>query len=103
MPPHDLLQYLKEIESELGRDFGATRNGPRPVDLDILYYNDIEFTTPTLVIPHPRILEREFVLRPLTEYNFFANYSASLLILNTLELGEQLNSCYLFWSLEKTT
>lgn len=67
MNPEELLVQLKEIEGKLGRDFSAVRNGPRPIDLDILFFNHIEYKTDKLVIPHPRIQERLFVLEPLAE------------------------------------
>ena len=67
LTPKDLLKSLKSIEQQLGRDFNGQRYGPRPIDLDILYYEDAELNEPDLMIPHPRIHEREFVLRPLAE------------------------------------
>jgi len=72
LPPHDLLKHLKTIEEDLGRDFGGIRNGPRPMDLDILMVQDIKegviaMETDDLIIPHPRINEREFVLKPLSD------------------------------------
>ena len=67
LTPIELLKALKMIEEQLGRDFQGQRYGPRPIDLDILYYEDIELGLPELIIPHPRIQEREFVLRPLAE------------------------------------
>ncbi|KAL7752988.1 trifunctional dihydropteroate synthetase [Sorochytrium milnesiophthora] len=64
--PHSLLKTLKSCEENAGRtDTG--RNGPRPIDLDILFYDNVELNTDTLIIPHPRIQEREFVLRPLCD------------------------------------
>ncbi|KAI8058135.1 Dihydropteroate synthase-like protein [Syncephalis plumigaleata] len=67
LSPKDLLTVLKRIEAELGRDFNTIRNGPRVIDLDILFYDNITLDTPDLVIPHPRLAEREFVLRPLCD------------------------------------
>ncbi|KAJ8326119.1 trifunctional dihydropteroate synthetase [Batrachochytrium dendrobatidis] len=68
LSPHDLLCLLKKIEADLGRDLhGGVCNGPRPIDLDILFYNQLELNSETLVIPHPRITERAFVLRPLCD------------------------------------
>jgi dihydroneopterin aldolase/2-amino-4-hydroxy-6-hydroxymethyldihydropteridine diphosphokinase/dihydropteroate synthase len=61
-----LLVEVKKIEQTLGR-VESYRNGPRSADLDILFYDDLEMKTDTLEIPHPRIQEREFVLRPLCE------------------------------------
>eukprot|EP00842_Homolaphlyctis_polyrhiza_P000444 jgi/Hompol1/13/HPOL_002426-RA len=68
LEPIALLDQLKQIESNMGRDLqGGIRNGPRPIDLDILFYNNLEMKTDTLIIPHPRIAEREFVLCPLCD------------------------------------
>lgn len=66
LEPHDLLSNLKDIESELGR-VKIVDNGPRPIDLDILLYQNETIATESLIIPHPRMMEREFVLRPLCE------------------------------------
>ncbi len=66
LAPHDLLAALKQIEHALGRR-PARRWGPRPIDLDILFYGDLQLDTPDLLIPHPRIAERSFVLAPLAE------------------------------------
>lgn len=66
LSPCDLLGRLKEIESSLGRT-PTFRNGPRLIDLDILFYDDLVLDTPPLVIPHPRLHERAFVLVPLAE------------------------------------
>ncbi|MFH1281223.1 MAG: 2-amino-4-hydroxy-6-hydroxymethyldihydropteridine diphosphokinase [Candidatus Omnitrophota bacterium] len=64
--PHQLLRELQKIESELGR-LRTVVNGPRTIDLDILLYGDICINEQALNIPHPRILERDFVLYPLKE------------------------------------
>jgi len=66
LAPEALLAALKAIERALGRQ-PAPRYGPRPIDIDILMYDDVRLSTRTLEIPHPRMLEREFVLRPLAE------------------------------------
>ncbi len=66
LPPLELLAALKEIEHALGRRPGP-RWGPRPIDLDILFYSGVELSTPDLVIPHPLVAERAFVLAPLSE------------------------------------
>ncbi|KAF9302777.1 trifunctional dihydropteroate synthetase [Mortierella antarctica] len=67
LAPLDLLKKLKEIEAEMGRDFNTIRNGPRPIDLDILLYDSIEYKDDTLTIPHIAMQDREFVLRPLCD------------------------------------
>lgn len=66
LEPQELLTKLKHIEGALGREANF-RNGPRPIDLDILFYNDLVMDTERLTIPHPRIQEREFVLWPLCD------------------------------------
>jgi 2-amino-4-hydroxy-6-hydroxymethyldihydropteridine diphosphokinase len=66
LEPLKLLAMLKDIESRLGRK-SDIRWGPRIIDLDILFYDDIVIKTPELNIPHPGISERVFVLRPLSE------------------------------------
>lgn len=66
LPPADLLTFLKQLESELGR-VPTFRNGPRLIDIDILFYDDLVLNTPPLVIPHPRLHERDFVLVPLAD------------------------------------
>jgi len=66
LSPAALLDCVKEIESRMGRRSGPL-NSPRPIDIDILLYGDIALQTPELAIPHPRLAQREFVLRPLAE------------------------------------
>ena len=61
-----LLKYLKQLEAGLGRE-KSIRWGPRLIDLDILFYDDLVIDTPPLVIPHPRLHERAFVLVPLAD------------------------------------
>lgn len=86
LTPHELLDELKRIERQLGRKYqgdgagSVIRNGPRPIDLDILFYETrveeggswfrretLHSENPDLTIPHPRIQERTFVLQPLQE------------------------------------
>ncbi len=66
LEPESLLAYLKQLEVELGRKQNF-RWGPRLIDLDILFYGDLVIDTPPLVIPHPRLHERAFVLVPLMD------------------------------------
>ena len=66
LAPETLLIHLKRIERELGRKHKG-QNLPRPIDIDILIYDDEKINLPDLVIPHPGIGEREFVLRPMQE------------------------------------
>ncbi|PKI62462.1 hypothetical protein CRG98_017086 [Punica granatum] len=64
--PHDLLQELKKIEKDMGRTAGI-RYGPRPIDLDILFYGKFRINSDTLTVPHERIWERPFVMAPLID------------------------------------
>ena len=68
LDPHALLFTLHKIEKKFGRDRAKeSRWGPRPLDLDILAYDDIALQKPELTLPHPRLFERAFVLVPLAE------------------------------------
>ncbi len=64
--PGGLLTLIKAIESKLGRA-PKTHNAPRFIDIDILFYGDQVLETPKLVIPHPQLAERAFVLVPMAE------------------------------------
>lgn len=64
--PEELIFITRGIERKLGRVKKIFR-GPRVIDIDILLYDDIKLTTPQLIIPHPRMLERPFVMKPLEE------------------------------------
>jgi len=66
LDPRTLLATLKQIETGVGRTI-TFRYGPRVIDLDILFYDDILIKTPELTIPHPSIPERAFVLVPLAD------------------------------------
>ncbi|MDD4953730.1 MAG: 2-amino-4-hydroxy-6-hydroxymethyldihydropteridine diphosphokinase [Candidatus Omnitrophica bacterium] len=66
LAPLTLLKKLKNIEQELGR-IKTVRNGPRAIDLDILLYADKIIKRKELIVPHPRMFERDFVIRPLSE------------------------------------
>jgi 2-amino-4-hydroxy-6-hydroxymethyldihydropteridine diphosphokinase len=66
LPPQELLVALQAIETRYGR-VRTTKNAPRTLDLDLLLYGDGLIRTPDLVVPHPRLHERAFVLLPLVE------------------------------------
>jgi len=66
LAPVKLLKYLKDLETRLGRR-PSVRYGPREIDIDILFYNEIILNTPELTIPHPNLHERAFVLIPLAD------------------------------------
>lgn len=65
-PPRELLGQLQRVEAGMGRQRDAP-NGPRFIDIDIIFYDDLVVSEPDLVIPHPRVAERAFVLVPLAD------------------------------------
>jgi 2-amino-4-hydroxy-6-hydroxymethyldihydropteridine diphosphokinase len=68
LAPHALLARTQAVESALGRDRGTERHwGPRPIDLDLLAYDDLALQSADLTLPHPHLFERAFVLVPLAE------------------------------------
>jgi len=66
LAPLPLLKHLKRLEVALGRK-ASFQNGPRLIDIDILFYDDLVLETPELVIPHPHVHERGFVLLPMLD------------------------------------
>jgi 2-amino-4-hydroxy-6-hydroxymethyldihydropteridine diphosphokinase len=66
LSPRELLSRLLAIEARHGRQ-RQLPNGPRTLDLDLLLYGDVHIAEPDLTVPHPRMWERDFVMRPLRE------------------------------------
>jgi 2-amino-4-hydroxy-6-hydroxymethyldihydropteridine diphosphokinase len=67
LEPKSLLRFLKSLEHEIGRRPGGPAGGPRPIDLDILLYEDRVLESEELTVPHRRLSERAFALVPLAE------------------------------------
>ena len=68
LEPHALLTRVQNVERSLGRDRTNERRwGPRPIDIDILAYDNVVLREPDLTLPHPHLFERAFVLLPLAE------------------------------------
>ncbi len=67
LPPEALLHLAKDIEARMGRVPNGQIDSPRPIDIDILFYNNKIMETQNLSIPHPRLKDRAFVLIPLAE------------------------------------
>lgn len=67
LDPFDLLNELNSIERDTGRVYNPIRFGPRTLDLDIILYDDLVKNSADLIIPHPRMHKRRFVLRPICD------------------------------------
>ena len=65
--PEELLDLCKAVEVEQGRMFGGPRHGPRPLDVDMLLFEDLVVSGERLTLPHPELTSRRFVLAPLVE------------------------------------
>jgi 2-amino-4-hydroxy-6-hydroxymethyldihydropteridine diphosphokinase len=67
LEPHPLLDACKAVERALGREPGGVRHGPRPIDVDVLLLEGVEFESDRLRLPHREVTSRRFVLAPLLE------------------------------------
>jgi 2-amino-4-hydroxy-6-hydroxymethyldihydropteridine diphosphokinase len=65
--PEELLEACKAVERSLGRAPGGVRHGPRPIDVDVLLLDSLEYSSDRLTLPHPEVTSRRFVLVPLLE------------------------------------
>jgi 2-amino-4-hydroxy-6-hydroxymethyldihydropteridine diphosphokinase len=66
LEPQELLQFTQTVQEKVGR-VERFRNGPREIDVDILFYDKVMYKDEVLEIPHPRIQERDFVLQPFSD------------------------------------
>ena len=67
LTPRELLEALQDIQNRAGRERDPVRFGPRIIDLDVIFYDDEMIDTPELVVPHPRMHKRRFVLQPICD------------------------------------
>lgn len=67
LEPEELLDLLKRVEAEIGRETGLPRHSPRVIDIDLLLMGDLEFQSERLKLPHREVTSRRFVLAPLLE------------------------------------
>jgi len=65
--PEELLDACKDVERSLGREPGGRRHGPREIDVDVLLLDEFEYESDRLILPHPEVTSRRFVLVPLLE------------------------------------
>jgi len=70
LEPEPLLDLCKALERELGREAGAPRHAPRPIDIDLLLLGELSYSSPRLRLPHEQVCTRRFVLIPLLELDF---------------------------------
>ena len=96
--PHELIKKLQLIEKRLKKQKSIV-NGPRRIDLDIIYYNKIILKHSSIIIPHPRAHLRDFVLYPICEIIPF--YTHPIIKRTTKELINQLNENYIFKKIKK--
>jgi len=98
LSPHELLTHLKSIEDKLARVRGE-KWGPRTIDLDIIFYDDLVMKDDDLIIPHPRAHLRRFVLEPICE--IAPDFINPALEISTLELLEKLGDSKVVIKLEQ--
>ncbi|MCL4159071.1 UNVERIFIED_CONTAM: hypothetical protein GTU68_042068, partial [Idotea baltica] len=87
--PLELIEKVLALETKLGR-IRTEKWASRVIDIDILYFNDWHFNTPNLVVPHPYIAERTFVLEPLA--NMAPDFVHPIYLKSNLELLNTLNN-----------
>lgn len=88
LSPNDVLAQILSIEKSLGRERNTTKGySSRPIDIDILFYDDLTLKTEALSVPHPHLEKRRFVLQPL--YDIASDISHPKLSLSVLTLLEQ--------------
>ena len=66
LSPRALLEFCQKIENQMGRKRDILK-GPRTIDIDLLFYDDLVLTAPDLILPHPQIQNRRFVLEPMNQ------------------------------------
>lgn len=100
LDPFQLWRELEDIQRKTGRGHNPIRYGPRVLDLDIILYDDMVINSPELIIPHPRMHKRRFVLKPICDIDpqivhpvFEKDMQYLLDTLNDAEQGIEPYSC----------
>ncbi len=91
LQPREILDLVLQIESQFGRN-RKEKNEPRTIDLDILFFDDEIIEEPDLVVPHPRLHERWFVLKPL--WDLRADFVHPIFKKSICELLDQVNAAH---------
>ena len=98
LSPFDLLTRTQQVQRQFGRKLDSVRFGPRVLDLDIIFYQDLVLDTDTLVIPHPRMHKRRFVLQPIcdidpTIVHPVLGSNVQILLNQVVMQGQQIEPC----------
>ncbi|MBT3983034.1 MAG: 2-amino-4-hydroxy-6-hydroxymethyldihydropteridine diphosphokinase [Bacteriovoracaceae bacterium] len=89
--PEQVLDMVNAIENKLGRQRQIDK-GPRTIDIDIIFLDDLTIDLPRLKVPHPRWRERSFVVLPLKELPFYSNLARMVDVPKSFEKGSQIYS-----------
>ncbi|MBY0413824.1 MAG: 2-amino-4-hydroxy-6-hydroxymethyldihydropteridine diphosphokinase [Bdellovibrionales bacterium] len=84
--PESIMKFLLETEKMMGRN-RLIPKGPRVIDLDIIFWDDLKISTPILTLPHPSLFERSFVVLPLSELPGFKNLQKKFMFNFTFKSG----------------
>jgi 2-amino-4-hydroxy-6-hydroxymethyldihydropteridine diphosphokinase len=101
LAPHDLLARTRKVQDKFGRKGDAVRFGPRVLDLDIIFYQDLVLESDDLIIPHPRMHKRRFVLQPICDIDPSIVHpvlgsNVQTLLNQVVTQGQDITPCYVY-------